>query len=162
MFTKEELLETPSLRIFDDEPLPKLNAEGISDLLFPNESRMLDIPVYVRNKTKNSKYFDCYVFKLIQPLESEVIIVANSLAGGKWDSFELSGSKKKKKEDGIRFIKQYLEKYITKNSESEVEVNMFAYEIEFNKRVVWIPVVDDEKDDDFDLDDDTLLESIEE
>ena len=151
MFTEKELLEDPVLRIFVDDPLPEKNAEEIADLLFPNDNRMIDAPVYVRYKSPKRGYGENYEFKLIQPIEVQVIIAANSLAGGKWESRELHGPVYVQKDDAIEFINSYIGEYITRNEDKKVEVNMFAYDVEYKKRLIWISDSYEDKNEDDDI-----------
>lgn len=128
-----EIEEEEYFPILDNNKLTELNAKEIHELFFRKDVFYSDVTLYVRIKrqTEYRRYYDIYMFKLIQPFGCRFYMIANSLDGNKWDSLELSGDYSEIKEQSLKFIREYLKKYIThKKGEIKIEVDVSTFENE--------------------------------
>ena len=161
--------EEEYFRILDPEPLQTIDPKGIVGLLFRKREFFVDIPLYIRTNEPQFFLDKIFVFKLLQPFDCEIIIAANSLSGGNWESLELRGDYESYQKQALEFVKSYIKKRVTKNKELRVEVDSDSFQrvasriSPFNGFVVEEDksMMDDELDFDFEIEDDEFECNIE-
>lgn len=122
--TIEDVYYDPILR---KSPLPRYDVKEIVDLIFNDECYYANTTLKVRYKKNRGRNYDIYLFKLIQPFDCNLYIIANSLHGGEWESMELHGNYNDYKSGSYDFIRKYIVNHITLGKEEKIEVDIISF-----------------------------------